>query len=312
MSSHSIRLALVAGVALATAGFAQAATPVDLSRLSPKQQAHLAAIQAQKRAITPQYNYDIKAPVLKKVRVSGTVNAGRKDAQAVVSLLVTDNLAGLHEVAVTLMSPSGQMAYESWYSNYDSVRNELQIGVDMSGASENGSWRVYAVSMADSNGNATYYDETALAALGPTTFTVTGAAGDFTSPEAQAGGTNLTPVVSRSTPPAGMLPGNAARVGIELNLADTGAAGIRSATMEFCLQDTWWECFSVSGTVSARGKSAVRLTMGSHVSEWNATGTYVPYSLYVYDYAGNSRSYYADSGDDLNSLLDNPVIAITE
>lgn len=312
MRSQSIRLALVAGAALAAAGFAQAGTPVDLSKLSPKQQAHLAAIQAKKREITPQYNYDIRPPVLKKVRVGGTVNAGKKNAQAVVSLLATDNLAGVHQVSVTLMSPSGQTAYSYWYSHYDSTRNELQIGVDMSDATENGTWRVYSISISDSNGNATYYDETQLAALGPTAFTVTGAAGDFSSPEAQAGGANLTPTVSRSTPPAGMLPGNAARVGVELNLADAGAAGIRSASMEFCLDGMYWECFSVSGEVSVRGKSAVRLTLGGHVSEWNAVGNYRPYSLYVYDYAGNGRSYYADWGDDLASLLDNPVIAITE
>jgi len=192
------------------------------------------------------------------------------------------------------------------------VRNELQIGVDMSNATENGTWRLYAVSVADSNGNATYYDENALAALGPTTFTVTGAVGDFTSPEALTGGTNLTPTVSRSTPPAGMLPGNPARVGIELNLADSGAAGIRSASMEFCLRDMYWECFSVSGQITVRGKSAVRLTMGGHVSEWNAIGDYKPYSLYIYDQAGNSNYYYADWGYDLGSLLDNPVITITE
>jgi len=312
MRLQSIRLALVAGAALAVAGFAQAGTTVDLSKLGPKQQAHLAKIQAKKREITPQYNYDIRPAVLKKVRVGGTVNAGLKNAQTVVSLVVNDNLAGVHEVSVTLMSPSGQMAYESWYSSYDRVRNDLQIGVDMSNATENGTWRLYSASVADSNGNATYYDESALAALGPTTFTVTGAVGDFTSPEALAGGTNLTPTVSRSTPPAGMLPGNPARVGIELNLADSGAAGISSASMEFCLQDTWWECFSVSGQITVRGKSAVRLTMGGHVSDWNAIGDYKPYSLYIYDQAGNSNYYNADWGYDLGSMLDNPVITITE
>lgn len=312
MRSQSIRLALVAGVALAAAGFAQAGTPVDLSRLSPKQQAHLAAIQAKKREITPQYNYDIRPPVLKKVSVGGTVNAGKKNAQAVVSLVAVDNLAGVHQVSVTVVSPSGQTAYNSWSSGYDSTRNELQIGIDMSDATENGTWRLYSVSISDSNSNATYYDETQLAALGPTSFTVTGAVGDFSAPEAQTGGTNLTSTVSRSTPPAGMLPGNPARLGIALNLADVGAAGIHGASMEFCLEGSYWECFSVSGEISVRGKSALRLTLGGHVSEWNAVGNYKPYSLYVHDYAGNSRSYYADWGDDLDSLLDNPMITLTE
>jgi len=107
MRLQSIRLALVAGATLAVAGFAQAGTTVDLSKLGPKQQAHLAKIQAKKREITPQYNYDIRPAVLKKVRVGGSVNAGLKNAQTVVSLVANDNLAGVHEVSVTLMSPSG-------------------------------------------------------------------------------------------------------------------------------------------------------------------------------------------------------------
>ena len=305
-------LALMAGVALAMAGSARAGTAVDLSTLGPKQQAHLAQIQAKKRAVSPMYNYDIRPPVLKKVAVGGTVNAGRKYAQAVVSLVAVDNLTGVHQVSVTLSSPSGQTAYETWQSSFDSTRNELQIAVDMSNVSENGSWRLSDVSIRDSNDNYSYYDEAALAALGPTTFTVTGAAGDFTPPTVQAGGANLTPTVSRSTPPRGMLPGNPARVGIELNLADAEAAGVRSATMEFCLPDMYWECFSVSGQVSVRGKSAVRLTLGGGVGDWNATGSYKPYSLYVYDFAGNANYYYANWGDNLDSLLDNPVITLTE
>jgi hypothetical protein len=312
MRSQSIRLALVAGAALATVGIAQAGTFVDLSTLSPKQQAHLAAMQAKKRAISPEYNYDIRPPVLKAIRVAGKVNAGQKYAQAVVSMMVNDNLSGLDQVVVTLMSPSGQTAYEYWNSSYDATRNELQIGVDMANASENGTWRVYSVTVADANGNSNHYDETALAGMGQTTFTVVGAAGDFTAPTAQTGGVNLTPTVSRSTPPRGMLPGNSARTGVQLNLSDLGSSGVRQASMEFCLEGTYWECFSVSGYVSVRGKSAVQLTLGGHVSTWTELGNYVPYSLYVYDQSGNSSSYYADWGDDLNSLLDNPVITITE
>ncbi|MFO1340833.1 MAG: hypothetical protein U1F53_21880 [Burkholderiaceae bacterium] len=312
MCLQSVCLALAAGTALALASTAQAATPVDFSKLAPKQQAHLAAIQAKQRQASPLYNYDIRPPVLKKVHVGGTVNAGRKYAQAVVSLVANDNLTGVHQVSVTLMSPSGQSAYNSWYGEYDSTRNELQIGVDMSDATENGTWRLYSVTVGDSNNNITHYDEAQLAALGSTTFTVTGAAGDFSAPEALAGGINLTPTVSRSTPPRGMLPGNPARIGVQLNLADVGAAGIRSASMEFCLDGGYWDCFSVSGDVSVRGKSAVLLTMGGHVYEYATLGNYTPTTLYIYDQSGNSRSYYSDWGDDLNSLLDNPVITITE
>lgn len=63
--------------------------------------------------------------------------------------------------------------------------------------------------------------------------------GDTTPPTAQAGGVNLTPTVSRSTPPRGMLP---------------GSAGISSASMELCLEGTYWDCIYLQGSVSVRGE----------------------------------------------------------
>jgi len=312
MRLQSIRLALVAGAALAVAGFAQAGTTVDISKLGPKQQAHLAQILAKKSEITPQYNYDIKPAVLKRIRVGSKVNAGRKNAQAVVSLVVTDNLSGVDQVSVTLMSPSGQTASASWSSSFDVTRNDLQIGVDMFNATENGTWRVYSVYVADANGYATYYDEAALAGMGSTTLTVSGATGDFLSPVAQLGGTNLTPTVSRSTPPRGLLPGSSPRVGVQLKLADNGSAGISSASMEFCLDGGYWDCFYLQGSVSVRGKTDVALTVGGYVEQWMPVGNYLPTSLYIYDQAGNTSYFYANWGDDLNALLDNPVITITE
>lgn len=315
MRSRSIRPALVAGVVLALAGVSQAAPAVDFSKLGPKQQAHMAKVLAAKQGgVTPQYNYDIRPAVLKGIKVGGQVKANIKNAQAVVSLRVADNLSGVHQVTVNVMSPSGnQYAYASWYASFENTREELQIGVDMSDATENGVWRVYSVTVADANNNATNYDEAALAAMGRTTFTVSGAAGDFESPVAETGGVNLTPTVSLSTPPRGMLPGNAARVGAQLKLLDAGASGINRASMQFCLEGTYWECFSMSGQVSLRGQSNLVLTMGGHVESYYVTpGNYVPYSLYVYDFAGNYRYYYSDYGDDLNSLLDNPVIVVTE
>ncbi|HJV69911.1 hypothetical protein [Ideonella sp.] len=310
MRSQSIRLALVAGAALAVAGFAQAGTTVDLSKLSPKQQASLAKAQAGKRAITPQYNYDIKAPVLKGVHVGGKVNASLKYAQAVVSLVIADNLAGLRYVSVALQSPSGQYATMDWSADFESKRNELQIGVDMSGATENGTWRITSVTVQDANSNSSYYDESMLAALGHTTFTVYNAAGDVATPSLVAGGVNLTPSVSRSTPPGGMLPGNPARVGVQLNAVDDGVAGVRSAYIQYCHVEGF-DCFYMSGSTSVRGQTSAILTLGSHIYEWQSLGAYTPYYMEVYDQSGNGRTYYSWDTD-LSAFIDNPVITITE
>lgn len=310
MRSTSIRLALVAAAAMAATAGAQAARTIDLSKLSPAQQAHHAKVQAKQRAGKPEYNYDIKPPVLKAVNTGGKVNAALKNAQAVVSLGIIDNLAGVRSVNVTLESPSGQEASGQWNLSYESTRFEVQIGVDMSEATENGPWVVRSVSLQDANGNSAFYDAAALAALGRTSFTVYGAAGDLSDPELMAGGVNLTPVVSRSTPPRGMLPGNEARVGVQINVQDLGAAGIRSASAEYCGVE-YWDCMYLNATVPVRGTSSATLTLGGHVYEGQTLGTYTPYSITVYDYAGNGRTYYQWDVD-FASLIDSPNIEIVE
>lgn len=310
MRSTSIRLALVAAAAIAAAGSASAARTIDLSKLSPAQQAHHAKVQAKQRAAKPEYNYDIKPPVLKAVNTGGKVNAALKNAQAVVALGIVDNLSGINSVAVVLESPSGQQAAADWSPSLESTRYQVQIGVDMADATENGTWRILAVTLQDANGNTSSYGADALAALGNTTFVVYGAAGDQTAPEAVPGGAVLTPVVSRSTPPRGMLPGSYARVGLQLNIQDTGASGIRSVSAEYCVNEGW-DCFYMSGNVPVRGISSATLMLGGHVYDGHSVGTYTPYSISVYDYAGNGRTYYYWETD-FTSLIDSPNVEIVE
>jgi hypothetical protein len=308
-------LVVLAGVALALAATAHAAPVVDFSKLSPQQQAHMAQVLAKKRSdIGAEYNYDIRPAVLKSISVSRQVKANLKIAEAIVSLKLADNLSGVSRVEITLLSPSGsQYAAGVWQASYEDTREDVQIALDMSDKSENGEWRVSGVSVADANGNATFYDEAALAAKGRTSFTLTGATGDFEAPNAASGGVNLTPAVSLSTPPRGMLPNNPARLGVQLKLVDVGVSGVRQASMEFCKEGSYWECFAVSGTLSARGQQAVVLTLGGLAhAYWVVPGNYMPRSLSVSDFAGNYRDLHTDYGHDLNSLLDNPVIVVTE
>ncbi|MGM9487687.1 hypothetical protein [Ideonella sp. YS5] len=308
MPSPLIRLAAVASAVVLVTG-AQAKPLADAAGLTPAQLAHLARSQAHQRAISPLYNYDIKPPVLKSVGVGGKVHANLKNAQAVVSLSVADNLSGVDTVVVTLVSPTGQTASGSWDSPFEATRNELQIGVDMSNVADDGEWHLYSVSVVDANGNVASFDEATLASLGRTTLQVVGATGDYAWPSAQAGGVNLTPTVSRSTPPRGMLPGSWARVGVKLKLVDTGGSGLRAASMTYCMQDTWWDCIYLSADVPVRGKDSQTLTLGGKITAYTTPGVYVPYSLEVYDYAGNSNTFYQD---EISSYLDNPAITITE
>lgn len=303
-------LSFVAGLSLLSASVALAGTQGDLSTLSPQHQVQFVKEQAARRAgISHQYNYDIRPAVLKHVAVGGQVKANLKGAQAVVSLKMADNMTGVSDVSVYLTSPSGnQYASGYWDARYERTREDLVMGVDMSSVSENGTWRVRSVTVRDANGNASNYDEAALATMGKPSFEVIGAVGDFEEPAAMAGGVNLTPSVSRSTPPRGMLPGADPRVGIQLKLADAGASGIRSASMNFC-KVGGGSCLYLSGEVSVRGTAETALTLGGTVSDWVDVGSYLPYSLYLYDFAGNYRSYY---GNELIGLLDAPAIEVTE
>jgi hypothetical protein len=313
MHLNSIRLAVLAAAAMTAAGFAQAGmTDVDFSKLGAKQQAHYVKLSQRQQVVSPTYNYDIKPAQIKKATVNSKVDASRKFAQAVVTLAATDNLSGVNNIYVTLMSDSGQTASASWTNPWPVKRVDAEIAVDMEGASENGTWRIYSVNVSDANGFSTYYDEAALVAMGGrTNFTVFGAAGDMSAPTAQSGGVNLTPVVSKSTPPGGMLPGAEPRVGVQLNLADVGTAGIRSASLTFCLNGDYWnDCFYVQGGVSVRGKTNVALTLGGRISEWQSTGTYLPTVLTVYDQSGNSLDLASYYGDDLSFLIDAPAIVV--
>ena len=309
MRSHSIRLAVAASAALAgaTAGAAQ---PVDLSTLAPAQQAHFAQVQSQRRPIQPDYNYDIKPPVLTHVHAGGKVDASKKGAQTVVSVAAKDNLTGVDQVSVTVQSPSGQQAWTTWSSPFARQHNQLDIGVDMSAASENGEWRLVGVSVRDANGNTSNYDEAALASLGSTTFMVVKAAGDLLSPSLAAGGVNLTPTVSRSTPPRGQLPGSPTRVGVQLAVQDEGVAGVANVHVEYCL-DGGWDCFYMEGGNSVHGRNHLKLTAGTHVWSYQSLGTYLPYQITVSDFSGNTRSYYAWDTD-FSLFIDAPSIEIVE
>lgn len=315
MHVNSIRLAVLAVSAMTAVGLAQAGTSdVDYLKLGPKQQAQYVKQTQRQQAVSPTYNYDIKPAQIKKASVGGKVDASRKFAQAVVTLVATDNLSGVNDVYVTLVSPSGQQtASANWSSPFASKRSDLELAVDMDNATENGTWRIYSMQVRDSNSYGTYYDEAAVAAMGGhTTFEVVGAVGDQTAPTAVVGGINLTPTVSKSTPPGGMLPGAEARVGAQLKLADVGS-GIRSATLTYCLNgELWTDCFYVQGGNTVRGKTDQALTLGGHISTWNTIGTYLPVTLDITDHAGNSTYLATYQGDDLNSLLDNPAIAVTQ
>ncbi|MDZ7812199.1 MAG: hypothetical protein U5L74_03385 [Ideonella sp.] len=306
---------ITSALVMAASGAAWAANEsvasLDVSKLSPQQQAHWAKAKTSRPAATPLYNYDIAAPTLSAVKVSSRVNASLTLAEANVTLTLRDNLSGLYTVSVTLEGPGGQQAFNDWVSSYpEKGRQTLSLAVPMSDVSQNGTWKVTSVQLADANYNSSFYDETQLAAMGTKTFEVVNAQGDIDAPSLQAGGGNLTPVVSRSKPPAGMLPGAYPRVGVRLQAVDTGSSGVRRAALTFCKQATY-DCIYVNGYVPVRGQTSGSLTLGGSAYPFFPLGTYVVHSGSVEDFSGNVLYYY--SGDPaLANLLDVSTIELTE
>lgn len=307
---------ITSALVLAASGAAWAANenvvPVDVSTLSPPQQAHWAKAKASRPAATPLYNYDIAAPTLSAIKVGGTVNGSLKYAEAPVNLTIRENLSGLRSVNITLEGPNSQQAYYYWSSPFpEKGKQTLKLAVSMSNVTQNGTWKVKSVQVADANNNSSYYDEAQLAALGTTTFEVVKAQGDSLQASLQTGGTNLTPVVSRSTPPAGMLPGAAARVGVMVPVQDPGGSGVKSASLTFCQSGSYWSCIYLNGEASARGQISVNLKLGTNVNSYTTLGIYTLSSASVYDFAGNYRSYYSNDPE-LATLLDVSTVEITE
>lgn len=251
---------------------------------------------------------DRKPPRLRSIQVGGKLDVSVSGAQAVLNLVATDNLSGVHHILVTLRSASSaQWQTAEWIGAFDLVRAEVHIGVDMPVTSENGKWYIQRVELRDANGLIADYDEQALAALGHTTFTVVRGIGDTTLPRPLDGGVNLTPQLSLSEPPPGRPRKIPPRAGVQLKLADEGGAGVRLARLEFCYLGGSQPCFMVEGYDYVRGQNEVTLTMGGFLSRSLDVGPYYARWLTVYDHAGNEASY---GGNDLTNLLDNNWIKV--
>lgn len=257
---------------------------------------------------------DTAPPVLKSISVAGSVNATKAGQFVEVSLSATDNLSGVYGVVIELISPQGnQTIVQDFYAaspttkykvtelmgipRYDNPTGEFNID------SQPGTWSVYAVYIADLAGNQAIYNQTQLAALGKTTFTVANAEYSDQSP-VLIGGSILTPTLSLSTPPVGTASGTAplAEVSIQSSESVTPPfAGIDVESAYFCLPPIVNNyCTDEFGVFVQTGKpvhAATTLTMSGQVlSSVNPgqpvqPGTYFLETVNLSDTQGNSVSY---------------------
>jgi hypothetical protein len=310
MTSFCLKAAAAAACLALVAPAALAASALDLGRLSPQQRVSHVKAQNARASAPPEYNYDIRPAVLRKVQLTRRVNAAQRHAEVVLSFVANDNMTGVLIAYATLQSPTGQMVSATWGSTFPQTRTESQMSFDLSNATSNGAWQLVELTLLDANNNASTYDPAQLAALGAEPVEVVRAQGDGEAPALASGGMTLTPTVSRSTPPRGMLPGANPRIGTQLQLTDVGGAGILTAWLQYC-QDDGWTCLYLSGSSLVRGQAAGSVLAGDTIWPGQPLGTYRLTSVELVDWAGNYRTY-GSIDTDLGQFIANPTILVTE
>ncbi|MBQ0961009.1 hypothetical protein KAK06_18785 [Ideonella sp. 4Y11] len=304
---------LVTGFTAAHAGAVAPLSPdqVELrARVQAKQQARQHAQQQAKRQSqdpVAQYNLDIKAPELKRIALSKPVVRlnSEGNGELLIDLSVVDNLTGVASAEVSVLHQASE--WGTWTEKTLSVPQthaKLGVQVIMSGELPAGDWIVSNVTLRDANDNVRQYNAAALAALGNTSFQVESRAKLDGEAPSLTGGSVLTPVVSRSTPPKGEYPGRPARLGLSLAVTDTGAtktSGLGRANVTLC-DDFQWECIYLSGTALRPGAASGSILVGGTLDSWTPSNRYTVYSVRVYDVQGNSR-YYEIWDTDFNAMF---------
>lgn len=240
---------------------------------------------------------DTVAPTVSAFKLRGSVDASRSGPFVIADLGLSDDLSGVHQLILTLVSPSGRQIVQRWMNVAYPARNvsfSATIGADHGSFgrySEPGIWQVQDLVVMDANGNLATFDRTALAALGNTQVSVSNTRADTTGPQLVSGQV-LTPSLSVSRRHRGTR--QPPFVGVTLNLTDSGesgsAAGVRQVDMTLCKYTGTADCgesIMVYGDVPLFGRSQVKLTLGGSI--YAATpGTYHIHSMSLMDAAGNS------------------------
>lgn len=253
---------------------------------------------------------DTQPPTLTSFSVNGSVDASRTGQSVTVKLGASDNLSGVYYYIIEMQSPTGTVIRQEGYNASASKRfsspvvigfprhMNIEFSEQFGRWSEPGTWSVQSVDVRDLAGNARVYDRAALAALGNTDFTVSNAQPDAVPPSLVSGAVD-TPVLSLSTPPAGLPAGASPLAIVSVTAQDTGSpatSGLDVYSAQFCkLPFNGTECadgFSVTGTTGTPAKAATALKMSGRLVRTDGSpvtpGTYLLWVLTLQDVAGNA------------------------
>lgn len=304
LRSRPVLVLALLSAAIAAPCSAASGTP-ELSANQIQLRAKLQAKQQAKRQAqnqNAQYNLDIKPPELKRFALDRTVVrvSDVSNGELMVELVATDNLTGVASAEVVVRHlETGWGSSAQKYISMPMGRASMGVPVSIYGDAPAGEWRVESVNLRDANGNLKIYDAEALSAMGSTSFQVDNRHRTDGLPPELVGGSVLTPVVSRSKPPKGEYPDHAARVGLSLQVTDTGVSkvsGLSEAYVTLC-DEYGWDCLYLSGTALKPGAASGSVVLGSTVGYWNNPGRYTIYSVQITDRQGNGRDYYSWDND---------------
>ncbi|MFZ5548181.1 MAG: hypothetical protein ACOZJX_05760 [Pseudomonadota bacterium] len=332
----ALLLAVLAAAGLLLAATAASAAPVaaaqgpDTTAMSPSQrvQAHRAWNRARRAALPAQTAaIDSTPPQLRLFTIEGDVDAQADLPAAVAKVSMTDDLAGLQTVIVTLVGPSGQMVQrvEGLSTGQRRLDGRLSIGaapvatVPFSRFTEPGTWTVESVFISDAAYNGLYLGRDQLAAMGRTQFTVHNTAGHDTTGPRLVGGYLETRRVSLSTPPAGTWSGTMPWLSAGLRTVDDGngaVSGPADAILAFCLINEYNDCvdrFELQGHVNEFGRPNASFRVGGQLRTDQMPGKYFLYYAVLMDQARN-MTYLSTSllgGDtDFSQYFPNTVITV--
>jgi hypothetical protein len=245
-------------------------------------------------AIRSQAATDTTPPAFTSFNAVSAVDVTIPESRITVAFKASDDLSGVQAGFAWATSPSGHDYQVSFWNNLPAtgLSGKMVSTQALSPFMEPGTYTFTGAFVIDVAGNNASFDAFDLAAVGRTTFVVKNKKGFDTTRPTLSSGTVVTPVVSLAAlqPGTNQLP----FVGIVVKATDSGntaVAGVWGINARYCQLDGSG-CFDLLGTDAVEARQALlTMRLGHQLALADKVGEYHLYSVYMFDYAGNSQVY---------------------
>jgi hypothetical protein len=236
---------------------------------------------------------DTTPPVLTQFKAPKTFDASRAGNPLLIEFKATDDWSGVSSIQAFAVGPNYQNISVSFATDWPT--GELAgaaVSWQVPATAEPGTYKFYSAIVRDKAGNYSKYEDSALDALGRTSFVLKNSKNYDGAPPTLQAGRILTPVVSVSSrhPGTNLEP----RVGMSVDTIDLGSTSISgtSSVEAFLCQIT-----APSNCIAARAfngrpyAAAQTLHLGNLVYPYTAVGDYHLKWLQITDWANNVSSW---------------------